>query len=323
MIFIDFQTEVKRRLIRDASSSDITEFLKRWINIAQRTVAGETSWKDLRRTWTITTVDGQEEYPLDYMFGSVAFVWHRTFGYNYKVTPVPERLFVQMGMDGITEGPVYWYRIYGGKNVLAQPSAASVITVVSSTSDTAKIHIEGIVSGYPDREEITLSGTTPVLTTKQFTEVHRISKSEATTGRITLTSNSAAVTVGVLPAGLASQTLRRKFIKFYYIPDTDGDSIYVYGHEKILNMVDDNDVPQLPEEFDEAITLKACHIGMAYEEGLATKAEYIDQKYDKEIRRLRKLNTKDDDWTPILNSFGKAPSMRGLNFGAYYPRMTR
>jgi len=322
MIFSDTIDEVKRRLARSGmSAADIDPYVKRWINSALKTIAGEASWKDLRKQDTISTVDGTEEYVLPIDFGNMAFVWHRLLGYNYRLLPIPERKFVNIGFIGTTEGIPYWYRLFSTKSVLAQPTSASVIKVVSSDADDdAVIRIEGVVSGYPDAESLTLNGTTAVSGTKQFTEIFRISKSEATEGRITVTSNNDVITVAVLPAGLLFNTLRRKWIRFYYIPDTTGDTINIYYYQKVFKLVDDNDAPPFDEDFDELIILKACQIGMGFEEGNLDKAKKIWLDYRDELARLRKDNLKDDDWKPLLESFGQSANVRRvLNFGPYYP----
>lgn len=323
MLFNIYQDEVKRRLTRDIDSGTIDVYVKRWINSAVRTVSSEARWKDLRGIQTVPTVAGQEDYVLPYDFGQIAFVYHRFLGYNHKVSPIPERLYVGQAFIGTTQGTPHWYRTWSANNMLAQPTAASVITVVSSasTGDNAqKVLVEGLVGGYPDREEIALNNDTPVAGTKVFTEVHKVSKSASTIGRISLSADTGSTLVGVLPAGLSSNSLRRKWIKYYYIPDVTDESIYNHYYRKILDMAHDNDSPWLGEDFDEVIILKACQIGMGFEEGLWRAAKQIRDDYKDEIRKLKNLNNQDDDWLPLINSFKESAGMgRVLNFGPYYP----
>ena len=326
MLFIDFQDEVKRRILKDQADASIDPFVKRWVNTAVRTVRGEARWKDFRGQESISTVDGTEDYVLPYDYDSIAFVWHRIMGYNYRMSPMPERLFVDGGFIGTTEGNPYWYRLFSTSGMLAQPSAASVVDIVSSSASdtTPKIRIEGLVSGYPDAETKILTGETKVTTTKIFSRIDRVTKDITTIGRITVSVTIAAVTttIGVLPTGLGTNTLRRKWIKFYYIPDTTGDTIYVNYYRKIFAMVDDNDTTPFSDDFDEAIALKACQIGLGFEEGNLPKAKLVWLDYKDEIRRLKKNNLKDDDWTPMLASFAKNAGLgRVLNFGSYYPRV--
>ena len=64
-----------------------------------------------------------------------------------------------------------------------------------------KASVLGYVSGQLQEEEIQLNGATTVATTKSFTSILRISKSDKTHGYITATSNSAAVTNIILDPG--------------------------------------------------------------------------------------------------------------------------
>jgi len=256
MTFIEIQNEVKRRLARDFSS-DIDTYLKTWINNAVRSIMMERRWKVLRAEDTISTVEGTGEYVLPFDFGTLGFFWHRILGYNYKLIKIPECAFVKGAFIGTTEGTPYWYRMFNTKNVLAQPSSPSKLTVVSSSDNDNTssdiVFIKGIVEGYPDYEQVQLQGTTPVTTSKTFSSVLEIVKAQDTDGRITVTAGDDII--GVLPAGFGSQALRRKWVKFYYIPDTTGETIYVYYYKRFLKMVNDYDVHPLGDDFDEAIIL--------------------------------------------------------------------
>lgn len=324
MIFTDMIDEVKRRIGQDFSG-DIDKYIKRWLNNAVKIVEGERKWKDLRWIEEVSTTDGTESYVLPYDYKSLAFVWHRILGYNYRMTAVPERRFVGQGFIGTTEGTPYWYRLFNSDHMLAQPSSASVITLVSSSNNDNEsgdiVLVKGIVSGYPDYEQVTLNGTSSKVTTKSFTKVTDLIKAQATDGRITATSNSGAVTVGVIPAGLGPEKLRRKWIKFYYIPDTTGDTIYVHMYRRTLRMANDYDSPILGDDFDEATILKACQIGLGFQEQMLEKAKLIWMDYTQEIRRLKADDAnKVDDWKPVLATFGNQQNMRRvLNFGASYP----
>lgn len=323
MLFKDFQTEVKRRIVRsNLSGEEFVESIKRMVNNGIRSVCLESNWKDLRGEATITTIDGQASYILPEDFGEIAFVWHRILGYNHRLTKIPKVSFVDGTFEGTTEGTPYWYMLWNTQGVEDQPVAASAISFVSSDSGdtTQKIRIEGLVSSKRDSETITLDGTGTVSTTKSFSKIYKISVNEATDGRITVTAG--AVTIATLPANLIVQTVRRKFIEFYYEPDADDESIFVHYYKKHINLVNDLDAPALSEEFDELILYRAMKIGLAYEELSMDVAKIADYDYKKELRKLKQANMRDNDWLPILNSFS-LPKQRGLNFGSGYPYVRR
>ncbi len=322
MNFKGFQTELKRRLTRDNDTGEIDTLAKSWINTSVRRVLRERAWRDARRRKILTTVASQENYILPYDLGSIAFIWHRIYGYNYRMAMLPEGNFVKRGLIGTTEGVPYVYRSAGYERMMAQPSAASVISLVSSNAaDTSIVLVKGLVSGYPDYEEVTLTGVTPKATAKSFTEITSLISSSSLTGRVTATSNSGAVTIGVIPAGLLEENLQRDSIDVTDIPDTADNSMYVHYNARHLEMVSDYDSPILGDDFNEAILTMAEKIGLGSEEGMREEAKGLWLDYKDEIVSLKRADSrKFDDWTPIMASFRNQPS-RGLNFGAYYPNV--
>ncbi len=124
--------------------------------------------------------------------------------------------------------------------VLTQPTSTSVVTIASSTADTAKIRVTGLSNSVRMQDEITLNGTTPVAGTVSFTEIFAIEKSATTTGKVTCTSNAAAVTLcNISPGALGSRYIS---LRLHPIPDT----IYTINLQCpriIYDMVADNDVP--------------------------------------------------------------------------------
>jgi len=324
MLFSQYVEEVKRRIVRDISSSDLDTFIKRWVNLSAKNLEKSVRLKSLRREETLTTTDGDEDLLLPIDFGRMGFFWHRELGYNYKMDPIPERMFAQMAFDGVTEGYPYWYHMFECQNVEKQPSAASVITVVSDTaSDKRVVRVEGVVGGYPTAESITLNGTSSTAGALQFTKVYRISISSAAAnlGKVTITSNAAAVTIGVMPAGQIMQTLRRKWIKVYYIPD-DAYSINAYYYQKVFDMVNDNDALPFEEDCDEAIVLGAQYIGLRDEENRQKAALQVQRDLYAEIRMLKRNNSMHDDWLPLLQSMDRRRNTiggRAINMGPWYP----
>lgn len=85
---------------------------------------------------------------------------------------------------------------------ITQPSSASSISCVSdSSSDTTQsITIYGVVDNNRIIETVELNGTSSVSTDNSFLEIISVKKSSETTGTVTLTSNSGAVTNCTLSA---------------------------------------------------------------------------------------------------------------------------
>jgi len=323
MRYEDFQTELKRRITRESSSSDLDTHVKRWLNMSARWVSIRYSWKCLRLEDTISTVDGTEEYVLPIEFGKMGFCWHTILGYQMKLTPLLEKNYRGSASIGTTEGTPYWYRMFNSKgNVLAQPSSAGVVSVVSSDSGdtTQDIRVEGIVSSYPDAETINLNGTSAVTGSKSFSSIRRISKAASTTGRITVSIGG--TTIGIIPAGDIMQVLRRKWIKFYYIPENTGDTINIYFYRKVFDAVNDDDSYPFDEEFDELILLRAQYIGLRDEEHVSVnRLDKLKKDIWEELSDLKHYDASiNDDWAPVYKGLKPAPRLGRIIYqGAYYP----
>ena len=145
-----------------------------------------------------------------------------------KVTVTSKDLFDKHVPDPQESGwprNLIMFEMLGSSN---NPSSASILTLSSSSSSdtTQSITIRGVVSGEIDIEEIALSGTSSVATTKSFTSIISIGKSAVTAGRVTITSNSAAVTI----ATLSPQEQTIKLRKFRAYPTPDATYTYEFKH---------------------------------------------------------------------------------------------
>lgn len=238
------------------------------------------------------TIFGQEEYALPPQVAKIGLVWHEGYGYPFLMEYISDLDFYSSGtIKEISYIPTY-YRMWGEDNVLRQPNIASVLSVSSSASADKSIDIVifGTVSGYPDWEKITTNssdGTTVVNGTKSFTTVERIAKTASTTGRITVTSNSANVTVAVLPVGAVSDTIEYKKMQIWPLPNAVFNMNVQY-YKKPFYMVNSGDTHELGQDFDEAIILLATAKIKAEEN--QDEADRFLLMYRDEIKNLKKMN---------------------------------
>ncbi len=133
----------------------------------------------------------QEEYVLPIQIGHSAFFWHRKYGMPKVMQYVPAFDFYKAGvLDILTNIPVA-YRMWGVDAAIQQPLSASTLTYVSSsvTDNPITVTVFGTVNGLPDYETVTVTGTSAVTGTKQFTYVERVVKNQNTIGVITVSSN--------------------------------------------------------------------------------------------------------------------------------------
>ncbi len=272
------------------------------------TITGETTLTidqvyDGTTTSTGTySILGQEDYVLPIQIGHSAFLWHRNYGYPLTMDYIPTHEFYNSGALDTMQNVPCAYRMWGMDSCLEQLIAPSVITVSSSSSsDTSKaITVFGIVSGYPDYEVINTNGsngTTSVAGSKSFSSVERITKNSDTIGRITCTGNTGNVTVAVLPVGNTTTGPYYTKVQLYPLPTTTF-LINVNYYKLPYQLVNDGDVPEIGEEFSEAIILLAT-AKMKAEQNMKEDADFF-KLYQDEISSLKKTNVDKIDFFPKL-----------------------
>jgi len=274
------------------------------------TITGETTLTvDINYDGTSSAVEsykifGREEYALPPQVGKVAFLWHEYYGNPCVLNYNPSFDFLGYGTNLITEGTPTEYFAWAEDMVLRQPNEASVVRVVSSSSsDTSKdVTVFGIVSGYPDYEVITTNasnGTTAVSGSKSFTKIERIVKDASTTGRITCTTNSTNVTVAVLPVGDTTAGITYKKVRLWPVPN-NVFPMNVWYYKMPWRLVNDDDVHELGQEFDEAFILLSV-AKIKYQNNQKEGDRFL-VLYQDEIKSLRKTNADKLDFINTLKS---------------------
>jgi hypothetical protein len=270
----------------------------------------------------------QEEYVLPIQASHRIFLWHREWGYPQPLSYIPSQTFYRSGRDDIMEGIPEEYHMWGEDMVLAQPLEGSVMRVASSDSADVSIGITvfGTVGGYPDYEEITTNasnGTTAASGSKVFTSVERVTKDAATTGRITVDCNTAAVTVAVLPVGdTTAGTMYRK-VRLYPLPNSVFP-VNVYFYKDPYRLVNNDDIHELGQEFDEAIILLSV-AKIKYESSQEEGNNWFGL-YKDEIRNLKKTNVDKPDWLLKLGRPNPStsdyvhPNLQYRQVGPYFGR---
>lgn len=277
------------------------------------TITSETSgtldqvWDGTNTTTAGYAVSPQEEYVLPIQIGHSAFLWHRKYGMPKVMKYVPSFDFYQAGvLDILTNIPVA-YRMWGMDSTLEQLKAPSVLTISSSASADTNVSLTvfGNVSGYPDYEIINTNasnGTTSVNGLKTFSSVERIVKNQTTTGRITVTANSANCTVSVLPVGATTTGPYYTKIQVYPLPNSVFP-INVFYYKLPYQMINSGDVPEIGEEFSEAIILLAT-ARLKAEQNQTQDSQNFFMLYEKELESLKSSNVDKIDWKMVLKTPG-------------------
>lgn len=251
-------------------------------------------------TTTNTTYEilPQEEYNLPVQVDHRAFLWHEDFGYPCRMFYVPDQTFFDTQVSLTDKNTPTHYRMWGENTVQLQiPSAANLAFISSNSSDTnVKVTVFGNVSGYPQSETITVNGTY-TNSTLLFDSVERVSKDSLSYGRITVTSTLGNYTIAVLPAGDTTDTIKFSKVQIFGLP-TRAFDIKVHYYKDPYRLVNDNDVHELGQEFDEAIILLSV-AKIKYQDSQAEGDRWI-QLYADELSSLRKYNVDKIDWLPLL-----------------------
>lgn len=284
------------------------------------TITGETTLT-LDRNYSGTSsatetyvIYGQDNYTLNIQASRVSMLWHENYGYPYEMGYVTDVDFYRtIGTRQDRGTPIFW-RQWGFGSAINQPRQAGVVSVASSaTADTSKdIIVYGTVSGYPDQETITTNGsdgTTVTAGTKSFSYIERVTKASTTTGRITVTADSAATTISVLPVGDGAGMTELIPVQIFPYPNSVFP-INVLYYKAPYRLVNDNDIHEFGHEFDEAIILLATS-KLNYSQDKTSGDKFLTLYLD-EIKNLRKHNMDIAmNWMPHLRS--------GIYGGSRYP----
>ena len=298
--FITSNIQIGRRIKfgTDSGYYTIRTITSETAGTLDRLYAGTTS------TTTSYEILPTEEYNLPVQVNPQRdFLWHNAYGYPMQLEYITDQDFRSYNVNDIQIAKPLCYRIWGQNMVITQPVQASVMRISSSSSsDTAiSVTIFGIVSGYPDYEIIVTNssnGTTAVSGTKSFTSVERVSKSGTSTGRITVDANSAADIVAVLPVGDTTGGILYSKCQLWPLPD-DVYPINVQYYKDPWRLVNDNDIHEMGQEFDESIILLAT-AKIKYESSMNEDGDKFIALYMDEIKSLKRVNMDKIDWIPTL-----------------------
>ena len=313
----------KGRRIQITGSSSASRKLFTIDTITSDTVLTTTEAYDVTGAGSLAyKILGLEDYTLPAQVGRIAMMWHEEYGYPFVMRYVTDREFFEAGLDIDNDDIPTLYRMWGEDYVLEQPKSGSVMRIASSSSSDTSIDVTvfGTVSGYPDFETITTDasdGTTAVSGSKSFTLVERVVSETSTVGRITVDADSANTTIAVIPVGDTTSGIMYKRVQLYPIPDRVMD-INVQYYKEPYRLVNDEDIHELGQEYDEALIL-LCTSRIKAEESQLKDATLFFNMYQDELKILRRKNADKLDWLPRLqrprsSKFGNSRLHRNLMY---------
>jgi hypothetical protein len=274
-----------------------------------RTISSETALT-IDKQWGASTTTNmtfeiypQTEYNLPIQAGHRMFMWHEDYGYPYQLEFVTDQEFINYGYDLDETGTPLRYRMWGENMVMRQPSQATSMSVFSSAAGDVNISVTifGISGGYPAYEIITTNasnGASAVTGGVVFSSVERIAKSATSAGRIGVYCDaSTSTTVAVMPMGDTTAGILYKKVQIHPCPDHIFP-INVQYYKDPYRLVNDGDIHELGQDFDEAIILLSVSKIKGETEQAGAGSFY--QMWQDEIRSLRRTNMDKMDWFPKL-----------------------
>ncbi len=261
--------------IQDTSSAMATH-IKRFSNEAYFEILRRLNWNGINPSYTVAVIAGTQDYILPSDFDKEKYVYDAT---NLLYIPfISLEELVEKFPDNLSsQGSVERYSIFRDA-VRKQPTSASVLTIVSSSSadTTQTVRVKGTDSNDVELDEsVTLTGTTNATTSNTYNSIRSVTKSASTTGRITITSNSSAVTVAVMaPADIDYKVIK---LRLHQTPN-NALTLNVPYHIKPYPMSSDYDVPII--DCADGIELGARYRAWQYKRQFG-KSQEVERLFEK------------------------------------------
>ena len=300
--FLDILNNVQNE-VRDTSTA-FTSIVKpyvnsRYVDIINRLIT--LNLFEINRKTTLATIANQRTYEMPIDFGEIISVVDTTS--NRILDVVTEQEWIQKyGSSLVTTGVPFVVILNGDGTVLTQPSSASKLTFVSSSSsDTTQSALIRGISGSAERyETINLSGTTSGQSSNSYDYILQVIKNAVTIGAVTFTYSTGGGNVSIIAP--ESKTQQSRTIGFHYIP-SGIYSIDIRYKRDIKPMVDDNDSPIIG--IADGIELGAKADAWRNKRQIATAADFenrYEMWFDKYINQRNANIVHQFDITPYSRS---------------------
>ena len=265
--------------IQDTSTSMAT-IIGRYLNDVYFDLLRRKNWENIDDDYSFSTASGTSDYILPQNFKKEVYVLDSTNSRNLsKVTML--QLVNDYASTLTQSGTVERYAIIK-KRCQLQPTSASVLSIVSAAAGdtTQTCFVTGISSGVRVSESITLTGTTPVASANSYTEILSISFSAVRSGKITITSNSGAVTIGVVAPDVLDYF--ENVIRFHEVP-SGVVTIKMPYYLKPTPFLNDYDVPVI--DASDVIEAGATATAWRYKRQFS-KAQEWERVFEKMVNQL-------------------------------------
>lgn len=276
LTFRDLQLEVLRWIDEVSDTDQTLTLVKEALNRSHRQVLASRNWPFM--LWpneeTLTTVAGQRKYALKPGVSRLLTLWDTEA--RQFVPMISRRAWEEMSVDrteqvdpsGIIYGDVW--------PVAAQPSSASTLTIVSSSSNdvTQSVQVTGLDgNGEHVSETLSAAGTTTVTGTTSFAFILSVTKVGTWAGTMTL-ATSGGTTLLTLTASQAA----KQYPTIEFIETPRASRTYTWTAQRIPStLVADEDVPDTPYPFSALHVYDALLDMSVYNSELGSKHQQVWQ----------------------------------------------
>ncbi len=210
------------------------------------------------RAETLAIVAGTTTYALHPEFDQPLYFYNSNT--EEYLEEVPAKSLLESGVDWANGTPTEpdRFMLTGVSKVQTQPTTASVVTVTTTGGSEAAVHsvvIRGVTSA-GDYVEETVSSANPwstLTSTNTFAVILDITKIGTSWSKtITITANSQTLLT------LTAENFGKQFRMLEILGTPQANVNYLYRfYRKPRQLVYDNDIPDLPDSFDEILVLRA------------------------------------------------------------------
>lgn len=265
--FLNLQNQVLGWLDERTDDGTTRVNVRNAINTAHQSRLSMYPWPHMiwDRAEVLTLASSTQIYALHQEYSRP--LYFRNLRTRELLVETPAKNFEASGVDPNNDQAGNRFMLWGRSPVKAQPAAASVLTIVStSASDTGSDYaliIKGVTADDAVVAELVApTGTTPVDSSNSFIKILSITKAREWNGTLTVTSDDGATTNLVL--GSCEFGRQYPLIWLLYSP-TSGDQIEYKFYRQPLILINDFDIPEIPAPFSQILVWDALLLLMAYD----------------------------------------------------------
>ena len=327
--YIQLRTWAAQHLHEDPEDTVLTNLFLRWVNDALGELASAHPWKWLEGTGTVAlgahgnsgAATGGITYFPEYV-QEIMSVWPTGLGYRSPISIIGAWELDALS-PSTTAGTVASYMVLWGRyNTARDVSIAGTITGTASgasTAENATYVVEGIDStnGLEHREEVTFNSSGVATSTASFGAgvdgVRRLyitdssidgTPTAAQVGTVTFT-DAGGVTLEIINVAAGERMHEHLRTELEPRPtDTSGINHLVRYYKRIRRIYQDDDVVEIPWEFEDALFLGICR-RLADFQGKTQESMMYDGQFRKRIHELKKRQGREQGRMKGLRSLSR------------------